>query len=265
MNIIVTGATGAIGAAAVSRLRTLGHNVIGTSRREEHDGYRPLDISSPSSIEAFAQGLEADGIRLDGLLNNAGTLLRHYQTNSEGFELVTATNYLGTYRLTRRLMPLMNRGAHVVCTVSLSCHISHLDKSFFDLHSDNYSQIGNYADSKMAVMLFAQELHRRHGDQIVVHLTDPGVVDSRILHMNRWFDPLADLLFRPLCKRPEQGALPAVNALLYSSEPSSSSAPTEKAPLLLFRGNRHSHLPNRWQRPEMARWLWEETERQLNK
>jgi NAD(P)-dependent dehydrogenase (short-subunit alcohol dehydrogenase family) len=256
MTIIVTGATGAIGSAAVTRLRALGHTVIGTSRRTEHEGFRPLDISSPSSIDAFVQGLEADHIRVDGLLNNAGTQLPTYQTTPEGFERVTATNYLGTYLLTRRLLPLMNPGAHVVSTVSLSCYVSHLDKSFLTPSPESYRQVGTYANSKMAVMLFAEELHRRYADRLTVHVTDPGIVNSRILHMDRWFDPLADLIFRPLCKTPQQGALPAVNALQYHAP--------EGNPLLLFRGRRHQAVPRRWQRPDMARWLWDETERLLN-
>ena len=256
MIIIVTGATGAIGSAAVTQLRALGHTVIGTSRRAEHEGFRPLDISSPASVEAFVQGLEADHIRIDGLLNNAGTQLPTYQTTPEGFERVTATNYLGTYLLTRRLLPLMNPGAHVVSTVSLSCYVSHLDKTFFQHSPDSYSQIGSYANSKMAVMLFAEELHRRHGDRLAVHVTDPGIVDSRMIHLDRWFDSLADLIFRPICKTPAQGAKPAVNALLHPAG--------EAAPLLLFRGNRHRPVPRRWQRPDMARWLWDETEHLLN-
>lgn len=255
MVIIVTGATGAIGSAAVKQLRALGHTVIGTSRRAEHEGFRPLDVSSPASIEAFAQGLEADNIRIDGLLNNAGTQLPHYETTPEGFERVTATNYLGTYLLTRRLLPLMNPGAHVVNTVSLSCYVAHLDDDF--LHPDPYSyhQIGTYANSKMAVMLFSEELHRRYGEHITVHVTDPGIVNSRILRLGRWFDPVTDILFRPFCKSPKRGAKPAVNALLYTASYGN--------PLFLFRGNRHLSVPRRWKHPNTARWLWDETEKLL--
>ena len=255
MNIIVTGATGAIGSAAVEQLRAQGYTVIGTSRRAEHEGFRPLDVSSPASIEAFVQGLEADNIHIDGLLNNAGTQLHDYQTTPEGFERVTATNYLGTYLLTRRLLPLMNPGAHVVNTVSLSCYVSHLDEDFLIPDPYSYHQVGTYANTKMAVMLFSEELHRRYGNKITVHVTDPGIVNSRILHMDRWFDPITDIVFRPLCKSPKRGARPAVNALLYKA--------TYGNPLYLFRGNRHLSVPHRWQNPDKARWLWNETERLL--
>ena len=250
MNIIVTGATGAIGYAAMRQLQALGHNVIGTSRREEHAGLRFLDVSSGNSIEQFVEGLEHDNIRVDALLNNAGMLSKHYAVTEEGFERVMATNYLSTYRLTMRLLPLMTDNAVVVSTASLSCYISKLGRDYFQQTSDQYRQIASYANSKMAVVLFAQELHRRYGDRLRVRLTDPGVVDSRILRMDSWIDPLCDRLFRPLCKTPDQGALPAVNALLH--DPSDTR-------LLLFRANRHKALPHCWQDPTLAQWLWEET------
>lgn len=249
--IIVTGATGAIGGAAVQMLRQRGHEVIGTSRRPDSQGWYTLDVSRPDSIMAFVQKLTEEGIRLDGLLNNAGTLQREYHVTPDGFELVTATNYLGTYLLTRLLLPLMNRGAHIVCTTSLSCHVAHLGKDLFDTSAHSYRQITAYANSKMAVTLFAQELHRRHGDRLHVNLTDPGIVNSRMIHLDRWYDPVADILFRPFTKSPQQGALPAVNAL------------TSPCSNQLFRGNRHQSIPRHWQQPNLAAWLWDETERQL--
>ncbi|MBR3412044.1 MAG: SDR family NAD(P)-dependent oxidoreductase [Bacteroidales bacterium] len=266
MNIIVTGATGSIGNAAVQMLRKEGHTVIGTSRRAEHDGFRPLDISSPASIEAFVRSLASDNIRIDGLLNNAGTMQRHYRTTPEGHELVTATNYLGTYLLTRSLLPLMNPGAHIVFTISLSCHIAHLDDHFLTPDPVHYSQLLTYANSKMAVMLFAEELHRRMGQYFVIHLTDPGIVNSRMIHLDRWFDPLTDLIFRPFTLTPQQGAVPAVNALLHTS-PAVPQTDTlqQPAPLLLFHSHGHSLLPHHWQNPQQAQWLWEETEKLLFK
>ena len=82
-------------------------------------------------------------------------------------------------------------------------------------------------------------------------MTDPGIVKSRMLHMDRWFDPLADVLFRPFCKSAEGGATPAVNAI------------TSDCAMQIFRGNGHADVPRRWQQPELAAWLWDETERLL--
>ena len=247
--IVVTGCTGSIGGAAVKMLRERGYNVIGTTRREVKDGERRLDVGSLASIVEFVEGLKRDGIRVDGLLNNAGTMQREFGLNADGFERVTATNYIGTYLLSRLMVEAMGPKLVVANTVSLACYMARFDKHFFEVDAQNYSQLGVYSNSKYAVMLFSQELARRSRNR--VNMTDPGVVNSRILHMDRWFDPLADALFRPFCKSAEGGALPAANAV------------TADCSLQLFRGNRHSDLPRRWQNTELAAWLWNETERRI--
>ena len=89
-------------------LRERGYRVIGTARHPKNDDLWPLDISSADSINAFVKRLVKEEMHLDGLLNNAGTMQRHFGLTTEGFEQVLATNYLGTYALTRRLLPLMN-------------------------------------------------------------------------------------------------------------------------------------------------------------
>ena len=57
-----------------------------------------------------------------------------------------------------------------------------------------------------------QELARRC-PRLRVNVADPGVVATGIIDLGRWFDPLADIFFKPFCTRPEQGAAPALAAL----------------------------------------------------
>ncbi len=247
--IIVTGSTGAVGGAAARMLRERGHNVIGTTRRAPREGERYLDLGSLESVVAFVDGLKADGIVADCLLNNAGTMQRSFALNEDGFERVLATNYIGTYLLSRLMVKAMGEGLRIVNTISLTCYTARFDRHFFEVDAKTYSQLGTYAASKYAVMLFSQELASRTG--CAVAMADPGVVDSRMLHLDRWFDPLADVLFRPLCKSPEGGALPAVNAV------------TGDGTLQIFRGRRHTGIPRRWRRSGDAAWLWDETGRIL--
>ena len=245
--VIVTGCTGAVGAAAVAMLRRRGCNVIGTTRRTPRGDERPLDLGSLESIVSFVERLKADGIHVDALLNNAGTMQKTHAINADGLERVVATNYVGPYLLSRLMVGACGPALRVVNTVSLTCYTASFGKDFFT--TGRYSQLGTYANSKYALMLFSQELARRTGAR--VNLTDPGVVDSRMLHLDRWFDPLADLLFRPFCKSAEGGATPAVNAILSDCS------------LQLFRGKRHTDIPRRWRRDDRAAWLWDETERLL--
>lgn len=247
--IVVTGCTGSVGSAAVKMLRERGYNVIGTTRREPREGERTLNLGSLQSIVQFVENLKADGIKVDGLLNNAGTMEKTFGMNDDGFERVIGTNYIGTYLLSRLMIQAMGKDLRVANTVSLTCYIAKLDKNFFNVTEQNYSQLVTYGNSKYAVMLFSQELARRTGNQ--VNMTDPGVVNSRMLHMDRWFDPLADAIFRPFCKSAEGGATPAINAV------------TTDCTMQLFRGNKHKNIPHKWQNHELAEWLWNETENQL--
>ena len=42
---------------------------------------------------------------------------------------------------------------------------------------------------------------------------DPGVVNTNMITMHRWYDRVADLLFRPLISTPAQGAQVLLTAL----------------------------------------------------
>ena len=51
-----------------------------------------------------------------------------------------------------------------------------------------------------------QELAERlKGEKIIVNAVDPGVVDTGIITMHRWFDPIVDWIFRPIIRTPAQG------------------------------------------------------------
>ena len=72
MNILLTGASRGIGAAALAALRSGGHNVIGHSSRGG-DGLIAADLAdSRAPGELWTSALEASGGRIDVLINNAG-------------------------------------------------------------------------------------------------------------------------------------------------------------------------------------------------
>ena len=49
---------------------------------------------------------------------------------------------------------------------------------------------------------------------ITVNAVDPGVVNTGIIRMQMFFDPITDLVFRPLIRTPRQGADTAIHLLL---------------------------------------------------
>jgi NAD(P)-dependent dehydrogenase (short-subunit alcohol dehydrogenase family) len=72
MNILITGASRGIGAAALTLLRSAGHNVIGHSTRGDADliGADLMQTEAPRAL--WEAALERLGGRIDVLVNNAG-------------------------------------------------------------------------------------------------------------------------------------------------------------------------------------------------
>ena len=273
--IIVTGATGSIGLAAVKSLLSKDLPVIMACRNiKKADSQRDnlikqfphsdidileLDLNSLASIRTFVEEIKNQGFKVDKLLNNAGIICRDFTVNDDGFETTLAVNYLGPLYLSKLMVPLMDDGLNIVNTVSVTRGVSKLDEHFFDLDKKRFSQLGTYGKAKYALFLSSLTLSEKikNGG---VNLTDPGVVDSNMISMHRWFDPLADVLFRPFCKSPEKGAIPAVNALLYkSTDNGQQSTDLLQRNVKLFSGNKSKVISQKHYDNPMRKWLWEET------
>jgi NAD(P)-dependent dehydrogenase (short-subunit alcohol dehydrogenase family) len=73
--------------------------------------YEHLDLANLASVADFAQRMHARDC-LDLLICNAGVMaLPRRQTTADGFELQFATNHLGHFALTARLLPLLRRAS----------------------------------------------------------------------------------------------------------------------------------------------------------
>ena len=72
-----------------------------------------------------------------------------------------------------------------------------------------------------------------------------------LIRMGKWFAPLADALFRPLCKSPEKGAKPALAAI------------TSDLSGKYYIGNKVTDIPRRFYNPELDSRLWDVTMRVL--
>ena len=277
--IIVTGATGSIGLAAVKSLLSKDLPVIMACRNiKKADSQRDslikefphseidvleLDLNSLASIRAFVEEIKNQGFKVDKLLNNAGIICRDFTVNDDGFETTLAVNYLGPLYLSKLMIPLMDDGFNIVNTVSVTRGVSKLDEHFFDLDKKRFSQLGTYGKAKYALFLSSLTLSEKIKNGSV-NLTDPGVVDSNMISMHRWFDPLADVLFRPFCKSPEKGAIPAVNALLYkSTDNGQQSTDLLQRNVKLFSGNKSKIVPQKYYDEAIRDWLWKEAQLKL--
>ena len=265
VQVIVTGASGSIGSAAVLALAQRGYRVImacrnvekGEKIKAEIQNSLPeadlqvmqVDMASLKSVKSFADSLKDNGIQLGGIFNNAGTMNRNFALSEDGFEKTVAVNYIAPYFLTRSLLPLFQSDAHIVNMVSLTCGMAKLNRTFFEKTEKDFSQLGTYADSKLALLLFTVALSQK--TEFHVNMADPGVVNSNMISLGCWFDPLADALFRPFCKSPEKGAIPAINAL------------TTDVYGKYFVGKNYRNVNQKYMSNPKIEWLWETAEKLL--
>lgn len=172
-----------------------------------------LDLSSLQSVRDFASRLIESGEKIHGLFNNAGVISRGYSVTGDGYENTLQVNCLAPALLTLLLLPCMAEGAHIVNMVSLTCRFGRVEKDIFEKKYDSFNRLAVYSDTKLAFLLFSIALSGHCRPDIRVNVADPGIVDSNMISMGKWFDPLADLLFRPFCSSPEKGVSPALKAL----------------------------------------------------
>ena len=189
---VVTGANSGIGlhtalelarhgAAVTLACRNTDSAAQAADRIREETGASPqvarLDLSSLASVEEFAQGWSGP---LDLLVNNAGVMTPpRYRETEDGFELQFGTNHLGHFALTGRLLPaLLEAEAARVVAVSSVAHHAGADDLLEANPRETYSPQRCYGNSKLANILFADELQRQaaeRGASLTAAAAHPGV------------------------------------------------------------------------------------------
>ena len=195
--MVVTGANTGLGLETAVGLAASGAHVVLTSRDpergaaalaevrrrtgSEHAEVLPLDLASFESISAFARHLLDAHDRLDVLVANAGIAPagRRWET-TEGFEATFGINHLGHFLLTSLLVERLvaSAPARVVVVSSGAYAFAEDGLCFHDLHHrEDFHSFGVYAESKLANLLFAQELARRlEATGVTVNALNPGYI-----------------------------------------------------------------------------------------
>jgi NAD(P)-dependent dehydrogenase (short-subunit alcohol dehydrogenase family) len=179
-----------------------------------------LDLASLDSVRQFAEAFKAKYSQLDILVNNAGIMMVPYGTTEDGFERQLGTNHLGHFALTGLLFDLLlnTPGARVV-NVSSAAH-QRGDMDFDNLmyeQGEGYSPMGAYGRSKLANLLFTNELQRRFaamGADAMATAAHPGISQTNLMgHMeDRWYFKFVMLLSPLMLQSAAMGALPTIRA-----------------------------------------------------
>ncbi|ETW22102.1 SDR family NAD(P)-dependent oxidoreductase [Mycobacterium gastri] len=187
--IVITGASDGIGAAAARRLSRIGEHVVVVGRSEVKTtavatelgaDYFVADFADLSQVRALADKIRSEYSRIDVLANNAGGMSRTTQLTADGYEKTYQVNYLAPFLLTTQLLTvLLDSRATVINTTSSSQKmLPRVTISSLENTARHRPSIA-YALTKLAIVLFTKELHRRyHGSGLSVATFHPGYVNS---------------------------------------------------------------------------------------
>jgi NAD(P)-dependent dehydrogenase (short-subunit alcohol dehydrogenase family) len=239
---VITGSNSGLGKEAARRLAAAGARVLlavrsvasGEQARDAILGEFPgasvevgrVDLASLASVKDFADGLLAEGTQVDLLLNNAGLMAAPARmTTVDGFELQFATNFLGPFALTLRLLPLL-LAAPAPRVVTMSSTTARLGRiRLDDLQGEHgYRPMRAYGQSKLADLMFARRLAGIAADRgwrLVSNAAHPGYTRTNLITSGAALrQPGSRRLAMHVLSRiphPAQGVRIGVEPLLYAA------------------------------------------------
>jgi NAD(P)-dependent dehydrogenase (short-subunit alcohol dehydrogenase family) len=200
--VIITGANSGLGKESAFALAKLGAEIVlavrdtnkGQSVKNQILNQTPsavievaaLDLMDLDSVRKFAASQSTKPI--DVLLNNAGIMAVPFEKTKDGFESQMGTNHLGHFLLTELLFDAISRGSNPrIVNVSSSAHrlgkLKTGDLNELNVSKENYSPWTVYGNSKLANLLFTNELVRRLklvNSNITVAVAHPGYANTNL-------------------------------------------------------------------------------------
>ncbi len=201
---VVTGATSGIGKAAAAGLARAGFHVALLARdmaraqaaiadiQAQVPGARLLpvecDLASQASVRSAAARLLKHPGRIDVLVNCAGVFLPTRQVTEDGVEATLATNHLGHFLLTNLLLPALRKANGRVVSVASRYGGTKIDFDDLQVERRKYSYMKAVPASKLAQVLFTQELAVRAEGQVLAFAVHPGLVaNTKLLQQTGGF------------------------------------------------------------------------------
>ena len=218
---LVTGATGGLGRAASASLAGLGARVVLVGRdpakleslRGELAGANGedrfptvvADLSSLAEVRAAADAVRAAEVRLDVLVDNAGSIYPQRTITRDGLEASMALMAVGPFALVAGLLPLLRASddARVIAVTSGGMYTQGIDVDDLDGAAVEYNGPRFYARAKRAQVALVREWARRTaGSTIAFNAMHPGWARTPGLTDSL---PGFDRVMGPILRTPEEG------------------------------------------------------------
>ncbi len=270
-NVLITGGNSGIGYEMALSLAGQGDRVIIAGRDEgksqaaiqliksKHAEAQleslPLDLGDFDDVDRFAQAALAKMPVIDVLILNAGLYTLKLHTLRNGFEAMMGIMHFGHFRLVQHLLPAVKSAAQgrVIVTSSVMHKLGKINEASFRDPSQHKVGLLAYGQAKLANLLFARELARRLKDtKVTVNAFHPGAVATPIY---REAPSLAAKIMMAFMLSPQKGA---DTAIWLANDPSLATVSGEYfVKRKLQKGSAASRDP------ELARYLWELSEREM--
>ena len=187
--------------------------------------FRKLDLCGFDSVKKFVRDFKELNLKLDGLINNAGMMSAERKQTMDGYEMVFTANHLSHFLLTNLLLPELEKSNGRVVNVTSSLHKLAKKYDFDDIMSEkNYNIWSNYAQSKLANILFTQELQERLDNKkskVICNSVHPGCVMTEVTRDMDYWMRLGDYLATPIMvllrKTAAQGAYCSIHCAVADS------------------------------------------------
>jgi NAD(P)-dependent dehydrogenase (short-subunit alcohol dehydrogenase family) len=195
--VVLTGGTSGIGRAAAGQLLDLGAHLVLVGRNREKTArvrqslraagragevaVEIADLSRMADIHLLAGRIASRYPAVHVLINNAGALFSTRETTPEGIEKTLATDLLGPFLLTRRLLPSLAAGrpSRIINVSSGGMYTRRIDLHNLDSAKGTFNGAEAYARAKRGLMILTElwaPVLADHG--ISVHAMHPGWVDT---------------------------------------------------------------------------------------
>jgi retinol dehydrogenase-13 len=177
-----------------------------------------LDLSDFESVRKAVRTFQDMNLSLHVLINNAGIMMGTKATSKDGHELMMQANHLGHFLLTLLLLPKLQetKGGRVLTVTSCTYALARQGFDFDDMFCDTtrpYALFGQYAQTKLANILFCKELASRYPNLVSLCI-HPGIVRTDVVRNMPWWmrhgDAAFGFILSLLEKTPAQGAYTTV-------------------------------------------------------